>query len=142
MTRASLALAMLAISCVSASSAESVTADSITQSGYGKETCMKWTELHHAVGTPESIASDHWILGYLDGLAKFTNDERREKGLTSTDMLQGLKAPILTLMEDYCRGNTGRTIQEAISALSAQMIATEPHKNPAPNAITKVSGYG
>ena len=74
MTRASLAFAMLAISCVSASSAASVTADSITQSRYGDETCIKWTELHRAVATPESIASDHWILGYLDGLAKFTND--------------------------------------------------------------------
>ncbi len=146
MIRAALVPAMLALSCISASSASSVTADFITQSGYGDETCGKWIQQHQAavgtVGTPESIASDQWVSGYLDGLAKFTNEEGRKQGSAGIDMLKGLKASTMTLMGDFCRGHADRTIQQAISALSAQMIATAPPQPGATPDTVKVSGYG
>ena len=103
-------------------------------SGYGDETCVKWTELHHAAGTPESIASDHWILGYIDALARYKNSQSQMKGFpdkepkaTPADMLKGIdKADTLALLEDYCRGYAQKTIQDAVTGLSVQLIANEP----------------
>jgi hypothetical protein len=107
---------ILALSCVSANSQ--------TLTGHGAQTCEKWTELHRSSQVADTTALDNWVFGYLDGEAKVVDASNRIKGLPPVDILQGLDSPtIVGLVGEYCRGNPLRTVDEAVSELTAQMVA-------------------
>ncbi len=92
---------------------------------YARQTCRQWLEIHQEPA--QAAAADSWVLGYVEGLAKFTDANRAIKGLPATGALKGLDGPtIVALMERSCRGNPRRSVSDAISGLSAELLASEP----------------
>jgi hypothetical protein len=112
--------AMLALSCIPANSQNAI-------SRYGAQTCGDWMRVHQTSSTAESMAVNSWVLGYLEAMAKFVDTNRVMKGLPLSDALKGLDdASVIALVERFCRGNPRHTLDETVSALGAQMIASEP----------------
>ena len=115
-TIVTISLAILGFSCVSANSQTLVDNGSLT--------CEKWAELHRSSPTADTIALDSWVFGYLNGEAKFIDANTRMKGLPPRDILRGLdNHTIIELTGEYCRGKPLRTVAEAVSELTAQMVA-------------------
>ena len=118
MTRSLLAGVMIicAFSC-GPSSAQSLTE-------HGAATCQQWMAMHQAPNAPDTVALDNWVFGYLDGFARNVDGNYAIKGLPPADILRGLDRPsIIALMGQFCRPNPLRTVDEALTRLSAQMVA-------------------
>ena len=109
---------VLTLACTQASS------QTLTLTGYGAETCEKWLTSQRTPDAPGTIALDNWVFGHLDGVAKFVDATYVLKGKPAPDMLQGLdRQSVVALMGEYCRTNPALTVDSALNALSAQMVA-------------------
>ena len=113
-----LSAVVLALACTQANS------QTLTLTGYGAETCGKWLASQRTPDAPATIALDNWVFGHLDGVAKFVDATYVLKGKPAPDMLQGLdRQSVVALMGEYCRTNPALTVDQALNALSAQMVA-------------------
>ena len=101
------------------------TASSQPLTNFGMRTCANWNTSQQAPTSPDTIAVDNWVFGRLDGLAKYVDATNATKGLPPQDILSGLDRPsALALVNQYCVGRLARTLDQALGAMSAQMVAS------------------
>ena len=114
-----LSATLLALACTPANS------ETLMLTNHDGKTCENWMASQQTPNAPDTIALNNWVFGHLDGVAKFVDATYVMKGLPAPNMLNGLdRASVITLMSEYCRGTPGRTVHQALGALSAQLVAS------------------
>ena len=94
-------------------------------SQYGMETCSEWLRSSRAARA-EVRTTNAWIFGYLDATSALVDANRQIKGLPPSKMLEGMSdASILALFERFCARSPQQTVGEVLTALTAQLIASE-----------------
>ena len=92
----------------------------------GAMSCSQWLS-QHASAEADGHAIRGWVLGYFEASTKFADASRTLKGLPPSQTLTGLDdKAIFALVERFCRGKPQQTLAQAVSAVDAQLFASEP----------------
>lgn len=92
-----------------------------TLSGYGSRTCDQWEQWHRGQISTDTVASENWVFGTLEGIASMAEADNRMRGLPPLDVLRGLDGPmVIALIGEYCRPH--RALKDAVSELGAQLV--------------------
>jgi hypothetical protein len=101
-----------------------VPANSAIIEGYGAHSCANWIEVHQGPKTADTSTADNWVLGYLDGIAKFVDANNRMQQLPPLDILKYFHGgTILDVMEKFCLAEPSKTIEAAVALLTAELVA-------------------
>lgn len=88
-----------------------------TVQGAGLHSCGRWASERQVTDLPK-IAYQQWVVGYLSAVNTW--------GKTKKDILKNVNNEKLYLWVDrYCRENSQKTIADAVTALTIELISSQ-----------------